>query len=87
MKLLYVVTGTNLAGAEMQVLQLARGMRGRGHDVQILSLAPEGPVAALARDAGVPVHALGVRGPAGLLRAVAGLLVGTFTLTWNYRKL
>ena len=73
MRLLYVVTGTNLAGAEMQVLQLARGMRGRGHDVQILSLAPEGPVAGLARDAGVPVHALGVRGPAGLLRAVSGV--------------
>ncbi|WP_309570547.1 glycosyltransferase [Deinococcus sp.] len=73
MRLLYVVTGTNLAGAEMQVLQLSRGMHRRGHEVHVLSLAPEGPVAALAREAGVEVQSLGVRGPAGLIRAVRGV--------------
>lgn len=73
MKLLYVVTGTSLAGAEMQVLQLARGMRRRGHEVQILSLTPPGAVAQLAAEEGLTVDSLHLRRRSGMLRAVLGV--------------
>lgn len=73
MRLLYVATGTNLGGGEMQTLHLARGMRSRGHDVALLSLAPAGPVAALARAAGLGVETLNIRSPRELPRAVAGI--------------
>lgn len=73
LKLLYVVTGTNLAGAEMQVLNLARGMRRRGHEVQLLSLAPPGPVARLAAEDGLSVQSLNIRRRSGLLRALLGV--------------
>ncbi|PNY81864.1 glycosyltransferase [Deinococcus koreensis] len=73
MKILYVSTSMGLGGADMQVLSLARGMRRRGHEVQILSFAPPGPVAQLAAQDGLDVQSLNIRGRAGLLRAVLGV--------------
>lgn len=72
MKILLVVTDLDLGGAEAQVVTLACGLAGRGHQVQVASLID--PVARTEQleAAGVPWHSLGMRrgsaDPLGIIR-------------------
>jgi glycosyltransferase involved in cell wall biosynthesis len=73
-KILHLATGTNVGGAEMQVLVLSRAFQRRGHDVQIVSLTRLGPIADEARRSGITTTSLemarGVPDPRGLVRLV-----------------
>ena len=75
MKILQVVTGTGLGGAERQVVWLARALAHRGHTVRIVSLIPVGQAGDDAAKSGIPVTSLGMRrgrpDPRGLLRLAA----------------
>ncbi len=73
MKLLYVTTSMGLGGADAQVLSLARGMRDRGHSVEIVSLAPLGRMGQQAQAQGLAVTSLNIRHKTALLRALGGL--------------
>lgn len=60
-KLLFVITGLALGGAETQLVRCAERLRARGHDVQVVTLLrPRAYVEELTQ-AGIPVHRLGVR--------------------------
>ncbi len=61
MRILLVITDLDLGGAETQVVRLAAGFTGRGHEVQVVSMID--PVAWQDRlkAAGVKVHSLGMK--------------------------
>ncbi|WP_308530566.1 glycosyltransferase [uncultured Paenibacillus sp.] len=61
MKLLFLITGFDYAGAENQVLQLCRELRARGCEVRLVTLVP--PVAYLEelKELGVDVVSLGMK--------------------------
>jgi glycosyltransferase involved in cell wall biosynthesis len=61
MKIAHVSTATNWRGGEQQCLYLMSGLRDRGVD-QVLFAPPEAPLTGRAREAGIPVEALTVRG-------------------------
>lgn len=72
MRILFVVTDLDLGGAEAQVVTLASGLAGRGHQVELVSLID--PVARTEQlgAAAVPWHSLGMKrglpDPRGLLK-------------------
>ena len=79
MRIQYVVTGLDVGGAEVQVRDLAVGMKARGHDVTVTSLLrPNAYVDRLA-SAGIQVRTLNIKrrnvGIASLVRAA-----------WTYRQ-
>jgi glycosyltransferase involved in cell wall biosynthesis len=71
-RILFLTTGLNRGGAEMQVFHLAKGLRARGWQAEVVSLLPGGALAGEFRNAGVPVHDLamsrGLADPRALLR-------------------
>ncbi|MEN3010400.1 MAG: glycosyltransferase [Candidatus Bipolaricaulaceae bacterium] len=70
-RLLLVVTGLDLGGAENQVVQLAKRLQKRGWNVHVLSLRTPGVLARELHEAGIPVLSLGIR---SLLSAPLGAL-------------
>ena len=54
MRILFLSTSMGMGGADSQLLTAAQVMRGRGHDVLIVSLTPLGPM-------GVEANSLGIR--------------------------
>jgi glycosyltransferase involved in cell wall biosynthesis len=61
MKLFLLSTSMGMGGADQQILTLARAMRGRGHDVRIVSLAPLGQMGLEAQGEGIPTDSLDLR--------------------------
>lgn len=74
MKILYLVTGAEVGGAEMQVLALSLAFQRRGHDVQMVSLTRPGPITAIANKNNLTTTSLdmlrGIPDPRGLVRLV-----------------
>ncbi|MCS7240864.1 MAG: glycosyltransferase [Candidatus Bipolaricaulota bacterium] len=73
-RLILVVTGLDLGGAENQVVHLAKRLQRRGWDVWVLSLRPPGVLAKELHDARIPAIFLGIRSrlgaPFGALRLI-----------------
>ncbi|WP_258175328.1 glycosyltransferase [Actinopolyspora mortivallis] len=58
MRVLHVITGLGVGGAELQLYELVRRSR---HDCEVAALYNAGEVAGMISEAGVPVHDLGMR--------------------------
>ena len=56
MKVLCVIDNLNTGGAQRQIINLARGLRHRGHDVSIFGYAPGDMLAHYLEKEGIPVH-------------------------------
>lgn len=89
-RILHVITGLNLGGAESWLLQLVRGLDASRYECRVVSLIPEGVLAEPMRALGVPVESLGMaRGvpSLGALRRLSGLIRGwnpQVVQTWLY---
>ena len=70
MKIDYVVTGLDVGGAEVQVRDLAIGMKARGHDVSVTTLLPPKAYVDQLEAAGVIVRTLGISRQTPDFRAV-----------------
>ncbi|HEY7505355.1 MAG TPA: glycosyltransferase [Gemmatimonadales bacterium] len=72
MRIFFLSTSMGMGGADSQLLSAARVLRGRGHDLIIVSLTPLGPMGAQARSLGIRTESLemprGMPDPRGLLR-------------------
>lgn len=68
MKILHTEASQGYGGQEMRIVNEARGMLDRGHDVHLVC-APDAQIAALAHERGIPVEilAIGKKKPAGIL--------------------
>lgn len=60
-RILILSTGLNCGGAEMQVFHLAKGLRARGWETAVVSMLSGGSMADQFREAGIPLHELGMR--------------------------
>jgi glycosyltransferase involved in cell wall biosynthesis len=73
-RILFLSTSMGMGGADQQLLSAARELRGRGHDIMIVSLTPLGAMGIEARTEGFRAESLGMaRGvpdPRGLVRLV-----------------
>lgn len=73
-KLLHVVTGTQVGGAEIMMCRVLENLSRDRFESVCVSLAPEGPLAGRIRAAGIPLISLGMGGamslPAGLAKLV-----------------
>ena len=58
---LFIVTGLNRGGAEIQVFYLAKGLRDRGWSAEVVSMLEGGTIVDDFRQAGIPLHQLGIR--------------------------
>jgi glycosyltransferase involved in cell wall biosynthesis len=71
-RLLHLISGLEIGGAETMVLRLGLGLRDRGWEVTVVSLIEPGPVGRDLLDAGLPVMSLKMRrgrpSPFGLAR-------------------
>lgn len=65
MKILNLIQCTNLGGTEKASLSLMRGLKERGHSLQLLSLHPIGQLGPLLDEAGIPHEGLPYRGKGG----------------------
>ncbi len=50
LRILHVITGLEIGGAERVLLETARHQRAEGHDVAVCALRPEGPLAPVVRE-------------------------------------
>jgi glycosyltransferase involved in cell wall biosynthesis len=77
MRILLLSTSMGMGGADKLLLAAAQELRSRGHEVQIVSLTPLGPMGLEARSLGIPTESLEMRrgfpDPRGLMR-LAGLV-------------
>lgn len=62
MKILFLIRSLEFGGAERQLVGLAGGLKGRGHDVAVAVFYGEGALEKGVRGAGVPVRHLGKKG-------------------------
>ncbi|MEW5940337.1 MAG: glycosyltransferase [Chloroflexota bacterium] len=60
MKVLFVVTGLLAGGAETMMTEVALRGKRDGHEAMVVSLTGDEPLGARLREAGIPVHALGL---------------------------
>jgi glycosyltransferase involved in cell wall biosynthesis len=71
-RVLFLSTIMGMGGADQQLLTIVDGLRARGHEVMIVSLAALGPMGLEARQLGIPTESLemrrGVADPRGLFR-------------------
>ena len=72
MRVLFLTTIMGMGGADQQLLTIVDGLRARGHEVMIVSLASLGPMGLEARQLGIATESLGMRrgvpDPRGLVR-------------------
>ena len=61
-RVLFVITGLGLGGAETQLVHLATRLKARGWDVRVVSLTPPRAYVQELEAAGVPVISLGIKG-------------------------
>jgi glycosyltransferase involved in cell wall biosynthesis len=73
MKLLHVITGLNVGGAETMLMRLLHHSSAQDQDVMVASLMPPGFVGQRLQDNGVRVHALGMTSVATALPATLRL--------------
>jgi glycosyltransferase involved in cell wall biosynthesis len=73
-KVLHVISGLTAGGAERMLYKLVLELRRRGVESVVVCLGPQGPVSELLREAGVPVHALGLRKDLRSLFRIGGLV-------------
>jgi glycosyltransferase involved in cell wall biosynthesis len=66
MKILYIITGLRLGGAEMQLLLIAKNMKQRGHKVMVISMESGGVMQEEFRIAGISVSGLDISGASTL---------------------
>lgn len=71
--IVHLITGLSRGGAETMLAKLVGGMDRRQFRNAVVSLTSEGPVGAEIRDAGIPVHSLGIK--RGTLNPLAPLRV------------
>lgn len=62
MKIALLIRALERGGAERQLVNLAEGLAGKGHEVHVLSFYADGALLPDLRDAGVPVRVVGKRG-------------------------
>jgi len=72
-RVLFVITGLALGGAETQVVHLARRLKQRNWDILVVTLLKPGPLAAELQEGGITVESLGMRSPLSLVPAMARL--------------
>lgn len=60
-KMMFLLTGLNYAGAETQVVQLCRGFRERGCQIEVVSMLEPAAYLEELRAMGIPVHSLGMK--------------------------
>ena len=72
-RVMNVITGLGLGGAETALTRLVQGLDRDRVEPSIVSLLPEGVLAQPIRAAGIPLHSLGMTGPAHLPGAVMRL--------------
>ena len=72
MRIFFLSTSMGMGGADSQLISAAHELRGRGHEVRIVSLTPLGPMGLHARSLGIPTESLemrrGVPDPLALVR-------------------
>lgn len=73
LRVLNVITGLNVGGAEMMLRRLVRATKERGALNSVVSLTDRGPVAHLLQQDGVTTHALGMARELGAPRALLRL--------------
>jgi glycosyltransferase involved in cell wall biosynthesis len=59
-RILIVSTGLNRGGAETQVFYLAKGLRARGWEAEVVSLLTDGTMTQQFREVEIPIHQLGM---------------------------
>jgi glycosyltransferase involved in cell wall biosynthesis len=57
----HIITGLNTGGAEIMLNNLVSGMDRNRFDINVVSLTDLGPVGAMMRDSGIPVHTLDMK--------------------------
>lgn len=73
-RLLHVITGLEVGGAETMLTKLVAALQERGFDQAVVSLLEEGPLGAPIRARGIPVHSLAMRRGLPDPLALAGLV-------------
>jgi glycosyltransferase involved in cell wall biosynthesis len=68
MKLLYVIGSMEVGGAERHLLRITSDLVKIGHDVQVFAFQPEGPLAPIFAERGIPVR--GFYAPSWLCRLI-----------------
>ncbi len=74
MKVTHIITGLEAGGAETMLLKLLSSLERPGESAEVISLAPEGPLAGPIRALGVRVTSLGLGGGLGALLALPRLI-------------
>jgi glycosyltransferase involved in cell wall biosynthesis len=69
-RILYLITGTNVGGTERTLFEICRRLDGRRHAPTVVSLKKEGPLAAAIREQGTEVLSLGMREEADWLSSL-----------------
>jgi glycosyltransferase involved in cell wall biosynthesis len=74
LKVTHIITGLEAGGAETMLLKLLSSLNAPGESAEVISLAPEGPLADPIRALGVPVMSLGLGGGLGALFGLPRLI-------------
>ena len=61
MKILHLVTGLSIGGAEMMLYKLVTKMNRDKFEIQVISLTDVGPIGERIQDSGILVRALGMK--------------------------
>jgi len=69
-KILFVITGLAVGGAETQLVRVATRLRQRGWDVRVVTLMPPRAYVDVLEQAGIPVTTLGIRNKRPPLRPI-----------------
>ena len=72
-RILFLSTGLNRGGAEMQIFHLAKGLQARGWQAQVVAMLSGGSIAEMFEESGIPVHDLGMRRGVPDVRALTRL--------------
>lgn len=59
-RILFLSTGLNCGGAEMQIFHLAKGLQARGWQAQVVAMLSGGSIAEMFEESSIPVHDLGI---------------------------
>jgi glycosyltransferase involved in cell wall biosynthesis len=70
MKVLHVITGLNVGGAEMLLCRAVAALQQRGIESEVVCLGPTGPLAEKLAEQKIPLHCLGMQGLASLPSAI-----------------
>jgi len=68
MKILYVITGLQMGGAEKQLLLIATNLKRNGHEIHVVAMKSGGNLKTDFEDEGIPVTELGITGLRGLVK-------------------